>query len=70
MIEELREIEKDLDKLKGRVKGLIDFLEKRRTRLSLLKDEELISEAADRTLPATDIAELLAEIEPKKKSGK
>ena len=67
MIEELREIEKDLDKLKGRVKRLIDFLEKRRTRLSLLKNEDLIGETADRTLPATDIAELFGEFEGQKK---
>ena len=70
MIEELKEIENDLDNLKGRVKRLIDFLEKRRTRLSLLTDEELIGEAADRTLPATDIAELLGEIDGKKKHKK
>ncbi len=70
MIEELREIENDLDNLKGRVKRLIDFLEKRRTRLSLLTDEDLIGEAADRTLPATDIAELLGEIDKKKKHEK
>ena len=70
MIEELREIENDLDNLKGRVKRLIDFLEKRRTRLSLLTDEDLIGEAADRTLPATDIAELLGEIDEKKKHEK
>lgn len=70
MIEELKEIEEDLDNLKGRVKRLIDFLEKRRTRLSLLTDEELIGEAADRTLPATDIAELLGEIDGKKKQKK
>ena len=70
MIEELKEIENDLDNLKGRVKRLIDFLEKRRTRLSLLTDEELIGEAADRTLPATDIAELLGEIDGKKKRDK
>jgi hypothetical protein len=66
MIDELKEIEKDLDELKGRVKRLIDFLEKRRTRLSLLTDEDLIGEAADRTLPATDIAELLGEVDQKK----
>ena len=66
MIDELREIEKDLDKLKDRVKRLIDFLEKRRTRLSLLTDEDLIGEAADRTLPATDIAELLEKADKKK----
>jgi hypothetical protein len=66
MIDELKEIENDLDKLKGRVKRLIDFLEKRRTRLSLLANEDLISEAADRTLPATDIVDLLGEIEGKK----
>jgi hypothetical protein len=70
MIEELKEIEKDLDNLKSRVKRLIDFLEKRRTRLSLLTDEDLIGEAADRTLPATDIAELLGEIDGKKKRDK
>lgn len=70
MIEELKEIENDLDNLKGRVKRLIDFLEKRRTRLALLTDEELIGEAADRTLPATDIAELLGEIDGKKKRDK
>ncbi len=70
MIEELKEIENELDNLKGRVKRLIDFLEKRRTRLSLLTDEELIGEAADRTLPATDIAELLGEIDGKKKRDK
>jgi hypothetical protein len=66
MIDELKEIEKDLDELKGRVKRLIDFLEKRRTRLSLLTDEDLIGEAADRTLPATDIAELLGKVDKKK----
>jgi hypothetical protein len=34
--------------------------------LDTLSDEEVIGEAADRTLPATDIAELLDDEEPKK----
>ena len=66
MIEELREIERELNRLRIRVQRLINLLEKRRVRLSVLQDEEVIGEAADRTLPATDIAELLGETKSKK----
>ena len=56
MINELREIEQEIEKLKGRVVRLINLLEKRRVRLSSLTDEDVIGETADRTIPATHIA--------------
>ena len=67
MIEELREIEQELNRLQKRVQHMIHLLEKRRVRLSVLSDEEVISEAAERTLPATDIAELLDSKKTKKR---
>jgi hypothetical protein len=68
MIEELRDIERELNRLRVRVQRMIHLLEKRRIRLDTLSDEEVLGETADRTLPATDIAELLDE-EPKKPRG-
>ena len=68
MINELREIEQEIEKLKGRVVRLINLLEKRRVRLSSLADEDAIGETADRTIPATHIAELLGNIPKKRKS--
>ena len=66
MIEELRDIERELNRLRVRVQRMIHLLEKRRVRLDTLSDEEIIGEAAERTLPATDIAELLASEKPKR----
>jgi len=68
MIDELREIEQELEKLKGRVVRLINLLEKRRVRLSSLTDEDAIGETADRTIPAIHIAELLGDISKEGKS--
>jgi hypothetical protein len=51
MLDELKDIERELDRLK------------RRVRLSQLSNEELLSEVGSRTMPATDIAELLAAAE-------
>ena len=65
MIEELRDIERELNRLRVRVQRIIHLLEKRRIRLSTLSDEEVIGETADRTLPATDIAELLDDEKPR-----
>ena len=71
MLEELKDIDRELDRLKRRVRRLIGHLEKRNVRLQQLNDEELISEVGSRTLPATDIEELLASAEsPPKKPGK
>ena len=67
MLDELKDIERELEKLKKRVKRLIGFLEKRQVRLATLSEEDVIGEAADRTLPATEIADLLAEAKPKKR---
>ncbi len=67
MLDELKDIERELEKLKKRVKQLIGFLEKRQLRLATLSDEDVIGEAADRTLPATEIAELLGEAKQKKR---
>jgi hypothetical protein len=69
MIEELRDIERELNRLRVRVQRMIHLLEKRRIRLSTLSDEEVIGEAADRTIPAADIAELLGSEKPKKPKG-
>jgi hypothetical protein len=66
MIEELRDIERELNRLRVRVQRMIHLLEKRRVRLDTLTDDEIIGEAAERTLPATDIAELLDEAKSKK----
>ncbi len=60
MLDELKDIERELDRLKRRVRRMISLLEKRRVRLSQLSNEELLSEVGSRTMPATDIAELLA----------
>jgi hypothetical protein len=63
MLEELKDIERELDRLKRRVRRMISLLEKRSVRLNQLSNEELLSEVGSRTLPATDIAELLAAAE-------
>ena len=67
MINELREIEKELARLRVKVQRMINLLEKRRVRLETLEDDELIGEAAERTLPAMEIAELLGKAKSKKK---
>lgn len=50
MIDELREIEQELDRLKNRVAKLIRAVEKRRLRLTNLKNEEALGEVVDRTV--------------------
>jgi hypothetical protein len=67
MINELREIEKELNRLRVKVQRMINLLEKRRVRLETLEDDELIGEAAERTLPAQEIAELLGKVKKRKK---
>jgi hypothetical protein len=68
MLDELRDIERELERMKKRVRRMIQLLEKRQVRLMLLSDEDVISEVGSRTLPATDIAELLASADkPRKK---
>ncbi len=68
MINELREIDKELSRLRVRIQRMINLLEKRRVRLETLEDDELFGEAAERTLPALEIAELLDKSKSKKKS--
>lgn len=60
MLDELRDIDRELDRLKRRVQRLITHLEKRQVRLMQLSDEELLTEVGARTLPATEIEKLLA----------
>lgn len=50
MIEELREIERQLDQLKDRVSKLIRAVEKRRVRLANLPEENVIGEVVERTV--------------------
>ena len=69
MLDELKDIDRELDCLKRRVRRLINHLEKRHVRLMQLSDEDLLSEVGSRTLPATDIEKLLATAEgPRKKA--
>ena len=63
MLDELKDIERELDRLKRRVRRMIGLLEKRQIRLLQLSDEDILSEVGSRTLPATDIAELLSAAE-------
>lgn len=63
MLEELRDIDREIDRLKRRVRRLITHLEKRQVRLMQLSDEELLTEVGARTLPATEIEKLLANAE-------
>ena len=71
MLDELKDIERELDRVKRRVRRMIQHLEKRQVRLTQLSDEELLSEVGARTMPATEIAKLLESAEqPKKKSSK
>ena len=71
MLDELKDIDRELDRLKRRVRRLINHLEKRQVRLMQLSDDELLSEVGSRTLPATDIEKLLATAErPRKKRTK
>lgn len=71
MLDELKDIEREIDRLKRRVQRLVTHLEKRQVRLMQLSDEELLSEVGSRTLPATDIEKLLASAErPRKKYDK
>jgi hypothetical protein len=69
MLDELKDIERELERLKKRVRRMIQLLEKRQVRLMQLSSEDVLSEVGSRTLPATDIAELLAAADkPRKKS--
>jgi hypothetical protein len=69
MLEELRDIERELDRMKRRIRRMIQLIEKRQVRLLQLSNEEILSEVGSRTLPATDIAELLGAAEkPRKKT--
>ena len=71
MLEELRDIERELDRMKRRIHRMVSLIEKRQTRLTQLSDDELLSEVGARTLPATDIAKLMANADkPRKKSNK
>ena len=71
MLDELKDIDRELDRLKRRVRRLISHLEKRQVRLMQLSDDELLSEVGSRTMPATDIEKLLASAErPRKKRTK
>jgi hypothetical protein len=68
MLDELKDIERELERLKKRVRRMIQLLEKRQVRLMALGKEEVLSEVGSRTLPATDIAELMASADkPRKK---
>ena len=67
MINELREIEKDLNRLRVKIQRMINLLEKRRVRLDTLEDDELIGEVTGRTIPGQEIAELLSDAQSKKK---
>lgn len=69
MLDELKDIERELDRLKRRVRRMVQLLEKRQVRLMQLGKEDILGEVGSRTLPATDIAELLAAADkPRKKS--
>lgn len=71
MLDELRDIEREIDRLKRRIQRLVTHLEKRQVRLMQLSNEELLTEVGSRTLPATDIEKLLASAErPRKKQDK
>lgn len=68
MLDELKDIERELDRVKRRVRRMIDLLEKRQVRLNQLGKEDVLGEVGSRTLPATDIAELLGTTDkPRKK---
>lgn len=63
MLDELKDMERELERMKKRVRRMIELLEKRKVRLMQLSEEEILSEVASRTMPAADIAELLAAAE-------
>jgi hypothetical protein len=68
MLDELKDIERELERLKKRVRRMIQLLEKRQVRLMALSKEDVLGEVGSRTLPATDIAELMASADkPRKK---
>ena len=65
---DFKDIERELDRVKRRVRRMIELLEKRQVRLSQLEKEDVLGEVGSRTLPATDIAELLGTADkPRKK---
>ncbi len=69
MLDELKDIERELERLKKRVRRMVLLLEKRQVRLMQLSKEDVLGEVGSRTLPATDIAELMAAADkPRKKS--
>jgi hypothetical protein len=69
VLDELKDIERELERLKKRVRRMIQLLEKRQLRLMQLSKEDVLSEVGSRTLPATDIAELLGVADkPRKKT--
>ena len=69
MLDELKDMERELERLKKRVRRMVQLLEKRQVRLMQLSKEDVLGEVGSRTLPATDIAELLASADrPRKKS--
>ena len=68
MLDELKDIERELDRLKRRVRRVVQLLEKRQVRLMQLSNEDVLGEVGSRTLSATDIEELMASAEkPRKK---
>ncbi len=68
MLDELKDIERELERLKKRVRRMVQLLEKRQVRLMALSNEDVLSEVGSRTLPAADIAELMATADkPRKK---
>jgi len=68
VLDELKDIERELERLKKRVRRMIQLLEKRQVRLTQLGKEDVLGEIGSRTLPATDIAELMASADkPRKK---
>jgi len=69
MLDELKDIERELDRLKKRVRRMIQLLEKRQLRLMQLSKEDVLGEVGSRTLPATDIAELMASADKPRKKG-
>jgi hypothetical protein len=69
MLDELKDMERELERLKKRVRRMVQLLEKRQVRLMQLSKEEVLGEVGSRTLPALDIAELMASADkPRKKS--
>ena len=70
MLGGLKDIERESDRIKHRLRRIIQLQEKRQVLLSTLSNEELISEVGSRTMPAAEIPSFSRERRKPKRDGR